>query len=175
MPECFDSSQSRSTFAQKMEYRIKQNEAVDMCQRIISAIIGKYLEELIGSKDKLEISVIQPHKRKSGKKIIIETTEGSDTMFKFMPLSTRKHNINDMWEFIAAFLPDYYHRNDVLHEDILSRYLNNEEVSEGDLEWIYRDYGPDRDKVAAAVDQMDKKLAYEALGCWLETHGPETW
>ena len=56
-----------------MEYRFKQVEAADMCQRIISVIAGKYIELVLENHGRLELSIIQPHTEDSGKKIVIET------------------------------------------------------------------------------------------------------
>lgn len=38
--------------------------------------------------------------------------------------------------FIEKYLPDVSSRDDVLHANILTRYLDGEEVWEGDLPWI---------------------------------------
>jgi hypothetical protein len=40
------------------------------------------------------------------------------------------------WSFIEKYLPDYSGRDDILHSDILTRYLDGEEVCESDLDWI---------------------------------------
>ena len=54
MPEYFDTWKGRSTFAEKMEYSFKQAEATDMCQRIISVIAGKYIEQILESHERLD-------------------------------------------------------------------------------------------------------------------------
>ena len=158
-----------------MEYRFKRAEAVDMCQRIISVIAGKYIEQILESHGRLELSIIQPHTEDSGKKIVIEVSKNADATIKVMPLSSIKHGEGDVWAFIEKFLPDYYHRDDVLHYDIYSRYIDHEDLAEGDAEWIFADFGLDKEKVKDTIDQMKKGFAYEALASWLETHGPESW
>lgn len=158
-----------------MKYRFKQAEAADMCQRIISVIAGKYIEKLLDNNGKLELSIIQPHTEDSGKKIVIEVLKDADATIKAMSLSSVKYGKSDVWPFIERFLPDYYHRDDVLHYDIYSRYIDHEDLAEGDAEWIYADFGSDREKVKETIDQMEKEFAYEALASWLETHGPECW
>ena len=70
-------------------------------------------------------------------------------------------------------MPEYF--DDVLHYDIYSRYIDHEGLAEGDAEWIYADFGSDREKVKDTIDQMEKEFAYEALASWIETHGPESW
>ena len=92
-----------------------------------------------------------------------------------MPLSFIRHEKGNVWVFIEKFLPDYYHRDDVLHFDIYSRYLDNEDVCESDLQWIYEDFGSDKEKVKETINQMEREFAYEALTSWLEDHGPESW
>jgi hypothetical protein len=175
MPEFFDTWKGRSTFAEKMEYRFKQAEAADMCQRIISVIAGKYIEQILESHERLELSIIQPHTEDSGKKIIIEVSKDADATIRVLPLSSVRYGESDVWPFIEKFLPDYYHRDDILHYDIYSRFIDHEDLAEGDAEWIYADFGSDREKVEEAVSQMEKEFAYEALESWLKTHGPESW
>ena len=146
-----------------------------MCQRIISVIAGKYIEQILEGHGRLELSIIQPHAEDSGKKIFIEVSKNADATIKVMPLSSVKYGEGEVWDFIERFLPDYCHRDDILHHDILSRYLHHEELGEGDEEWIYADFGPNREKVEEVVDQMGNSFAHEALASWLETHGPESW
>ena len=67
------------------------------------------------------------------------------------------------------------HRDDILHFDIYSRYVDNEDLCESDLQWIYNDFGSDKGKVREVIDQMEKEFAYEALASWLQDHGPESW
>ena len=158
-----------------MEYKFKKIEAADMCLRIISAIVGKYLEQVLDKNGRLELSVIEPHSEGSGKKIIIDVSEDVDATIKAMPLSATRYGKGDVWAFIERFLPDYYHRDDILHFYIYSRFIDNEDLSEGDAEWIYENFGADREKVKQTIDQMEKDFAYEALASFLETHGPENW
>ena len=170
MPEYFYYPKFRSTFVEKMKHLIKQNEIVDMCQSIIAVIAGKYLEQLVYENCTLEVSIIQRHANKSGKKIIIESTKDSDATIEVLPLCSHKCGKSKLWDFIAEFLPDYFHRDDILHYDIYTRYLENEELSDGDAAWIYGDFGSDQKKVEDTLNQMTKDFAYEALLNWLETH-----
>ena len=42
-----------------MEYKLKQAEAADMCQSIISVIVGKYIDRIVEAKnDKIELSIM---------------------------------------------------------------------------------------------------------------------
>jgi hypothetical protein len=69
------------------------------------------------------------------------------------------------WSFIENHLPDYSSRDDVLHSDILTRYLDGEEVSEEDLPWIAK-LGTREDVVAELID-IDSHLLEEALEAYL--------
>lgn len=159
-----------------MEYKLKQTEAVDMCQRILSVIIGKYIDQIVEAKnDKIELSVIRPHSEDVGMKIVIEVSKNGDTSIRGMPLKIAKTVRGDLWAFIETYLPDYYHRDDILQFDIYSRYVDNEDVCESDLQWIYDDFGSDKEKVQQTIDQMEKEFAYEALTNWLVDHAPESW
>lgn len=177
MPDYLVALKDRRTFAKKkMEYSFKQTEAADMCQRIISVIVGKYIEQIIEAKnDRIDLSVIRPHSKDAGMKIVIEVSKDGDTSIKGMPLKTVKSEKGNLWSFIETNLPDYYHRDDILHFDIYSRYVDNEDVCESDLQWIYEDFGSDKDKIKETIDLMEKEFAYEALMSWLEDHGPENW
>ena len=53
--------------------------------------------------------------------------------------------------------------DDVLHSDILRRYLTGEEVWEGDLKWIERDYAGDKMLVAKHLTELESQFAQEAL------------
>lgn len=176
MPENFAIRNACSNFAEKMEYKFKKAEAADMCLSIVSVIVGKYIDQMIEAKnDRIEMSIIRPHSKDAGKKIVIEVLENDVTSFKAIPLNTIKHGESKVWDFIEKHLPDYYHRDDILHYDIFSRFINHEDLAEGDAKWIYADFGSDREKVKATIEQMEKDFAYEALTNWLEHHGPEYW
>jgi hypothetical protein len=159
-----------------MEYKLKQAEAADMCRRIISVIVGKYIDQIVEAKnDKIEISVMRPHSKDAGMKIVIEVSKDGDTSIKGIPLNSIKYGESDVWTFIEKNLPDYYHRDDILQFDICSRYVDNEDVCDSDLIWIYKNFGSDKGEVQETIDKMEKEFAYEALTSWLEEHGPECW
>jgi len=69
------------------------------------------------------------------------------------------------WSFIENHLPDYSSRDDVLHSDILIRYLDGEEVSESDLDWIAQ-LGT-RAEVVVELIKIDSHLLEEALEAYL--------
>lgn len=55
-----------------------------------------------------------------------------------------------------------------------SRYIDNEDVDESDLQWIYRDFGSDKKEEEEEIDRLKKQFAYEALMNWLESHEPDS-
>ena len=177
MPDYLLARNYLRNFAEKtMEYKLKQAEAADMCQSIISVIVGKYIDRIVEAKnDKIELSVMRPHSKDAGMKIVIEVSKDGDTSIKGIPLNSIKYGESDVWTFIEKNLPDYYHRNDILQFDIYSRYVDNEDVCDSDLIWIYKNFGSDKGKVQETIDKMEKEFAYEALTSWLEEHGPECW
>jgi len=69
------------------------------------------------------------------------------------------------WPFIEKYLPDVSSRDDVLHADILTRYLDGEEVLEQDLRWI-EELGT-RDDIVAELIDVDSHLFKEALEAYL--------
>ena len=177
MPDYLLARKYRRNFAEKtMEYKLKQAEAADMCQRIISVIVGKYIDRIVKAKnDKIELSVIHPHSEDAGMKIVIEVSKDGDTSIKGMPLNAIKNAGGNLWTFIEKNLPDYYHRDDILHFDIYSRYLHNEDVCDCDLQWIYNNFGSDKGEIQETIDKMEKEFAYEALTSWLKENEQKSW
>ena len=175
MPENFSNSTCRSTFVEKMEYNIKKEQAVEMCQSFVSVVTGKCIERAAGHGERVEVSVIQPHLVELSRRISIRFTKDGDANINIAPLKKNSSSRNNLWQFIEEYLPDYYHRDDVLHLDIYSRYIDNEEVDESDLQWIYQDFGSDKEKVEEEIDRLEKQFAYEALMNWLESHEPDSW
>ena len=175
MPEFFDNSPCRSTFAEKMEYNIKKEQAVEMCQSFVSVVTDKCIEKVAEQGERVEVSVIQPHLTELSRRISIRFTKDGDANIIIGPFEKRSYKTNNLELFIEKFLPDYYHRDDVLRSDILCRYLDNEDVDESDLQLIYREFGSDKAKVQDALERLDMELAHEALLNWLEGHEPESW
>lgn len=78
---------------------------------------------------------------------------------------TEIHNrqLSKLWEYLEANLPRYYSRDDVLHSDILFRYLTGEEVYEKDLVWIAHEYNNDREAIKKELIRLEIKFATEAI------------
>ena len=159
----------------KMEYNIKKEQSVEMCQSFVSVVTGKCIERAAERGERVEVSVIQPHLAELSRRISIRFTKDGDANINIGPLKKDSSSENNLWQFIGEYLPDYYHRDDVLRSDILCRYLNNEDVDESDLQWIYQEFGSDKTKVQEALERLDMELAHEALLNWLESHEPDSW
>ena len=152
-----------------------KEQAIDMCQSFVTVVATKIIEKAAEQGERVEISVLSPHKAELGRRINIQFTKSGDANINIVPLKSFLRSGDHLEEFIEQYLPDYYHRDDVLHADIYSRYLHNEEVDESDLKWIHQDFGFDTDKVEKELDRLEKRFAYEALLNWLESHSPDSW
>lgn len=152
-----------------------KEQAIDMAQSFVSVVATKIIEKAAEQGERVEISVLAPHDAELGRRIAIQFNKGGDANINIVPLNSILKSGDNLDTFIGEYLPDYYHLDDVLHADIYSRYLNNEEVDESDLKWIHQDFGSDTDEVEKELDRLEKRFAYEALLNWLESHGPESW
>lgn len=63
------------------------------------------------------------------------------------------------WHIIECFLPDYYHRDEVLWSNVLERYIDGEEVDEEDLEWLPKS----KEEAQKELDKLDQELLEESL------------
>ena len=175
MPDYFDNTLCRSTFAEKMEYNIKKEQAIEMCQSFVSVVTGKCIERAAEQGERVEVSVIQPHLADLSRHISIRFTKDGDANINIVPLKKDSSSGSNLQQFIEKYLPDYDHRDDVLHLDIYSRYIDNEELDDNDLQWIYQDFGSDKEKVEEEIERLETQFAYEALLNWLESHEPDSW
>ena len=67
------------------------------------------------------------------------------------------------WDTVMEYLPNYHNRDDVLLSDILARYIDDEEVSDSDLEMIKKSYGNNKQAVKQALFALDSRLIVEAM------------
>ena len=77
-------------------------------------------------------------------------------------MKTYKINEYDEWNFISDNLPNYHQRDDVLYNDIVSRYVNGEEIDESDMELMKSRFN----SVEEAEEWLDndcKRLFIEAV------------
>ena len=69
----------------------------------------------------------------------------------------------DVWNFIETFLPDYHHRDDVMFNDIVSRFVNHEEIEDDDYGLMESFFGLDHDQAERWLEDDTKRLFLEAV------------
>jgi len=69
---------------------------------------------------------------------------------------------NGYWQLIEKYLPDYYTSDQVLRSDILWRYVDGEEVSDDDIEWIEAEF-VDKREVLAEIARIESGLFTDAM------------
>ena len=69
-------------------------------------------------------------------------------------MKTYKINEYDEWNFIEENLPNYHQRDDILYNDIVSRYVNGEEIDESDMELMKSRFN----SVEEAEEWLDKDV-----------------
>lgn len=79
-------------------------------------------------------------------------------------MKTKKYEIAnyDEWQFIEENLPNYHRRDDVLFNDIVSRYVNGEELSEEDTNQVEAEFESVED-AEKWLDNDIKRLFLEAF------------
>lgn len=75
---------------------------------------------------------------------------------------------NGFWQFIEEYLPNYSSRDDVLRDDILLRFISDDDVCEEDMEWITNEYNCDKKLVKEELILLETKFAKEALIAFYE-------
>ena len=68
----------------------------------------------------------------------------------------------DEWSFIEEFLPDYHRRDDVLYNDIVTRYVDGEDLDESDLEMMKETF-PNVKDAEKWLDDDIRRLFLEAV------------
>lgn len=155
-----------------MENNLKQAVVADMYQHVISEIVENYIDQIFETNNvKLELSIKRLYSEDTKENIMVEISKDGDSSVNGVLLKTVKLGRSDLWNFIVTNLPNYYHRDDILQFDIYSRYLENEDVCESDLQLIYNDFGSEKWKVKETIYKMEKAFAYEALMSWLLHYG----
>ena len=71
-----------------------------------------------------------------------------------------------LWNFIEEYLPNYSSRDDVLCDDILFRFISNDEVCKEDLVWIANDFNSDKNLVKKELVRLETKFIEEALAAY---------
>lgn len=71
------------------------------------------------------------------------------------------NSYNNFWLFIESNLPNYSSRDDILHYDILFRYIDDDDVCDEDMEWIENDYKCDKDLIEKELIRLETKFINE--------------
>lgn len=79
-----------------------------------------------------------------------------------MRKKTYRINEYEDWLFIEENLPNYESRNDILYNDIVSRYVNGEEIDSHDAEMMKNDFSS-FEEAAKWLDKDIKRLFLEAV------------
>lgn len=79
-----------------------------------------------------------------------------------MRKKTYRINEYEDWLFIEENLPNYESRNDILYNDIVSRYVNGEEIDDHDAEMMKNDFSSFEEAVKW-LDNDTKRLFLEAV------------
>lgn len=77
---------------------------------------------------------------------------------------------NMFWRFIESYLPNYSSRDDVLWDDILTRFLEGDDVCEEDMAWISEEFNCDKQLVKEELIRMETGFAQEALVAYYQTN-----
>ena len=76
--------------------------------------------------------------------------------------------VDERWDFIEKYLPDYVRNDDVLFSDILTRVVNGEEVDAADVKMLMDEYEIDihteagKAKAKELLEQVDSELYAKA-------------
>ena len=70
---------------------------------------------------------------------------------------------HSLWIFIETYLPNYSSRDDVLWDDILTRFLEDDEVCESDMRIIEEEFNGDKKQIKEELALLETKFAQEAL------------
>ena len=79
-----------------------------------------------------------------------------------MRKKTYRINEYEDWLFIEENLPNYESRDDILYNDIVSRYVNGEEIDDHDAEMMKNDFSS-FEEAAKWLDKDTKRLFLEAV------------
>ena len=80
-------------------------------------------------------------------------------------MKEKTYNIGeyDTWRFIEENLPNYHQRDDVLYNDIVSRYVNGEDLSDSDYEMMREHFGVNYNAAEWWLENDIKRLFLEAV------------
>ncbi len=68
-----------------------------------------------------------------------------------------------MWRFIEEYLPNYSSRDDVLRDDILFSFVDDDDVSKEDLKWIEDEFKNDKNLAKEEIIRLESRFLMESL------------
>mgnify|MGYP007070248535 FL=1 len=71
-----------------------------------------------------------------------------------------------MWKFVEDYLPNYSSRDDVLHDDILYRYIDGDDVCQDDMSWIMSEFNGDKTLIKEEIVRLEKGFIEESLNAY---------
>ena len=80
-----------------------------------------------------------------------------------MSNTEQSNSYYDSWRFIEDYRPNYYHRDDVLYDDILLRFVEDDEVCEEDLQWIEEEFNSDKRLIKEELVRLETRFMSESL------------
>ena len=70
---------------------------------------------------------------------------------------------NVYWRFIEEYLPNYYSRDDVLRNDILFRYIDDDDICDEDMQWILSEFNGEKERDIKELINLEKGFLEESL------------
>ncbi|MBR6597733.1 MAG: hypothetical protein IKK68_07285 [Paludibacteraceae bacterium] len=75
---------------------------------------------------------------------------------------------NAFWQFIEDYLPNYSSRDDVLWDDILTRFIEDDEICVNDKKTIEQEFNGNKELVKEEIAKLESKFAQEALNKYFQ-------
>lgn len=82
--------------------------------------------------------------------------------------SMKDKSYNEAWRFIEENLPNYDHRDDILRDDILLRFVEGDDICDSDHKWIASEFQSDKNLVAKEIIRLETQFTNEALRAYYE-------
>lgn len=76
------------------------------------------------------------------------------------------NSFHNMWQFIEEYLPNYSSRDDVLQDDILFRYIDDDDVCDEDLLWIKTEFHGDKNLVKKELVRLETGFIAESINAY---------
>lgn len=78
----------------------------------------------------------------------------------------------DFWQFICDYMPGYYTDDRILQDDILTRYIEGEEVCDSDIKWIEETFPSNKD-IINELARLEAQFLNEAIHAYYKEYAKE--